>query len=74
MCFSKTSRYLVFAIIYVSLCLPGLGAPRAADQKAVYVGTEACKSCHEAQVDRFMASAKKAKSYSSGGGIGILTL
>jgi len=63
--FSTTSRHLVFAIILVSLGLTGFGAPRAADQKAVYVGTDACKGCHEAQVDRFMASSKKANSYSS---------
>jgi len=56
------SRLLVFAIILVSLCLTGLGAPRAADQKAVYVGTDACKGGHEAQVDPFITSSKKAKS------------
>ena len=44
--FSTTSRHLVFAIILVSLGLTGFGAPRAADQKAVYVGTDACKGCH----------------------------
>ena len=62
--FAKKSRLLLFRIILVSLCLSALSAPpRAADQQAIYVGTEACKGCHEAQVDRFMASSKKAKSY-----------
>ena len=64
--FAKKSRLLLFRIILVSLGLSALSAPsRAADQQAIYVGTEVCKGCHEAQVDRFMASSKKAKSYAS---------
>jgi hypothetical protein len=64
MCFPKTSRHLLFTIILLSLCLTPLSAPPLArGQKAVYVGTEACKGRPEAQVDRFMASSKKARSY-----------
>lgn len=37
----------------------------AEESKAVFVGSETCRGCHDAQYDSFMANSKKAKSYGS---------
>jgi len=64
-CFSISIRY---AILILSLCLL-VHAPSSAEQMTKdvprYVGSDACKSCHENEYKNFTAYAKKATSFRS---------
>jgi len=59
------------SIFLAFVCLAAIGLMASAihagaeESKAVYVGSETCQGCHNAQYDRFMASSKKARSYGS---------
>ena len=63
----KSFCYRSAGFIICILFLSGFyGISSASDQnRATYVGTEACKECHEAEYDNFKAYAKKATSYES---------
>jgi hypothetical protein len=64
-CFSISIRY---AILILFLCLL-VHAPSSAEQMTKdvprYVGSDACKSCHENEYKNFTAYAKKATSFRS---------
>jgi Cytochrome c554 and c-prime len=59
------------SIVLALTCLIAIGLITSAihvgaeERKAVYVGSETCQGCHEAQYDSFMANSKKTKSYGS---------
>lgn len=61
------SRSICFG--FIALIAIGLiaSAPHAGaeERKAVYVGSETCQGCHDAQYASFMANSKKAKSFNS---------
>ena len=61
---SKSIFLTVVCLIAIGLTASGIYAG-AEEGKAVYVGSETCRSCHDAQYDSFMTSSKKAKSYGS---------
>ncbi len=56
-------------LVWAALALAGLTAalPRwaQADEQATYLGSQACKECHEEQYERFSKYSKKAHSFSS---------
>jgi len=58
------------AICFLCVCsmifLPGLGATQARSERIkTYVGSDACKECHEEEYRNYKAYAKKAQSYDS---------
>jgi len=56
--------HLFLAAIVVLLAAAGaFHAGAAAERQAVYVGSETCGGCHEAQFTSFRANSKKAHSY-----------
>jgi len=55
----KATIYCAYAIVISSL---QFGLARSEVQKT-YVGSEACRNCHELEYSRFNAHAKKARSY-----------
>jgi Cytochrome c554 and c-prime len=57
--FQLVSFLMGFLILLLSLPSGSFG------QKAVYVGSEKCKDCHEAEHTAFQSGAKKAHSYES---------
>lgn len=63
----KTISYALPVAIIISLLAPGLTADpaRAADEAARYVGSVACRDCHERYYTSFMTYAKKRKSFES---------
>jgi len=53
---------LVYLMFFIFVC----NLSWAQDPKSrIYVGSDACKDCHEAEYDNFQAYAKKAHSYES---------
>jgi hypothetical protein len=55
-------------IVALGLVALGLAAgihAGAEERKAVFVGSETCQGCHEAEYENFSANAKKAHSYES---------
>ena len=60
-------RY-AFPLLFLSfLLLPGMSLCFAQTQKtALYVGSDACKECHEQEYNSFVKYAKKSKSFNSG--------
>jgi hypothetical protein len=56
---------LVLTVILPALAIIG-GNPRPATaEELVYVGSESCQACHEAQYDSYTAYSRKAHSYAS---------
>jgi hypothetical protein len=64
-CISVTPS--VFLLLIISfLILPGISLCFAQTQKtALYVGSDACKDCHQQEYNSFVKYAKKSKSYNS---------
>ena len=61
---SKSIRFGLIVLITIGLLAPTIHAG-AEERKAVYVGSETCQGCHDAQYAGFMANSKKARSYGS---------
>ncbi len=66
LCFRAIDCFLITTIIYFSTLNP---LPSRAQQQnsptPIYVGSEACKPCHEEEYASFVQHAKKSKSYRS---------
>ena len=58
----KSIFLTVVCLIAVGLAASGIKAG-AEEGRAVYVGSETCRGCHDAHYESFMTSSKKAKSY-----------
>jgi hypothetical protein len=61
---SKSIFLTVVCLIAIGLMASAMRAG-AEERKAVYVGSDICRGCHEDQYGSFMANSKKAKSYGS---------
>ncbi len=61
---AKSILLSLMCLIAIGMVASGIQAGTEA-QKAVYVGAETCRGCHEAQYDSFMKNSKKAHSYAS---------
>lgn len=61
---AKSFLFLFTTLILIGLMASGIQAGTE-ERKAVYVGSETCRDCHDAQYDGFMANSKKANSYNS---------
>ncbi len=57
-------RYASAIMLFIGICCTCSGAAGAGDKKT-YVGSEACKTCHAQEYERFMKYSKQAKSYES---------
>ena len=62
-----SSMVCIFLSVLFSLLIlpPTLSFSGSTDQTRTYVGSDACKTCHEKEFNSFMKYAKKSKSYES---------
>jgi hypothetical protein len=62
-------KYLLFAVVTISSGLFIINLPLSfaedKDKTLTYVGSDACKPCHEKEYNSFMTYAKKSRSFSS---------
>jgi hypothetical protein len=56
--------FLLLAVVFL-VCAVKPSAIAASKKTPFYIGSDACKSCHEQEYNSFMQYAKKSKSYSS---------